>query len=1254
MPTFILPSFAKGEISPSLYGRVDTAMYQVALRTARNVIVHASGGVSNRSGTLIVGPVKDHTVSTTRLFDFQFRTTDQYVLEFGNLYMRVIRNDAHVLNTAVNITGATQANSVVVTAASHGFSNGDEVFITGVVGMTQLNGNRYIVQSVTSSTFRLTHQVTGDFIDGTGFTAYTSGGTVATIFELVTPYVSADLATLKMVQSGDIMTITHPTYAPRDLARTDHNAWTLTVNTYAPGQEDLTNVVVVAQGTTGSTTHRYQMTAIRQEEDIFEESLPGTSGTARTITGATQANPAVITSTSHAYANGDEVEIAGIVGMTELNNRRFFIANQTANTFELEGEDSTSHTAYVSGGTARATFREITNSIAIASTNLTDFNRITWNVIAGANRYAIYRRESGRYRLIGEVDAPLTTFDDVTTAVTAAGAIHAVDNDIGPPRARNPFLLSGDFPATSGYFEQRQVYGGTNNNSDTKYYSQTGNRLNMSVSTPVQADDAITATLFSNEVSTIRHFVPGGDLLVLTDSSEWRVNSGENAGFSADTLRQKPQSQWGASHQRPIVVGNIVLFVEEGNARVRSLGYSLELDGYTGSDLTLLADHLLTEDGPNRFIIDDWSYASVPESRLYIVRSDGRLLTMTFNQSQEVIAWTVWDTDGNYEATTALRRSVSSVEDGVYFVVQRTTAGGATTRYIERLSTRKFSDVRDAFFLDGGFTLDSPTVITAVDSSGLITAVGHGRSTGDFIDIEGIEWAKTFDTLGNETNPSNMNDQRFRIRVIDSSTFRLDHETINQGHSIVDAVRQTSPYADASLATDGDMDMDVHQGCHISPDGLHLFKAGNVDGTGENRITRYTLVGPGELRTATYDGDTQILDTQGNVSGLMADVFLKDDGLELYIIGNHSGNQVVGQWTLTTAWDLTTATHTRNFTINAGTDGIRAFTFRLDGLRMFLAMIDSDTIISYTLTTAWDISTAIQDAGIALETISEDNNMFGIAFATNGLRMFLAGTSNERVYEYDLAVAFDVSSAIYNGINLDLSGVFTNPTSLSFCENARGEDDTRLIILDADDGIIYEYTVERAQAAERTPPTYLSGGNVRQAVLTITGLEDLEGMEFGIGKLGLVTDGSVSTPADVSGAPGGNGVLNASITLLERASRVHIGRLYISDIETLDPTVGEGTVQGKIKRIPRVVIRFKKSRLGLIGPNSSQLTKMKQRENEPLGGPTALLTGDKKQILPPKWNSNGRLFYRQIDPLPVTILAIIPDMGTEDAQERGG
>src|SRR5688572_3344191 len=132
MSTLTQRSFARGEISPSLYARVDTVGYATGLRTLKNSLVMRHGGATNRPGTLFVGEVKDST-KKTRLIPFKFNADQTYMLEFGDQYMRVILDGAHILETAGVITGITQANPAVVTVTAHGYSNGDVVQLTDIV-----------------------------------------------------------------------------------------------------------------------------------------------------------------------------------------------------------------------------------------------------------------------------------------------------------------------------------------------------------------------------------------------------------------------------------------------------------------------------------------------------------------------------------------------------------------------------------------------------------------------------------------------------------------------------------------------------------------------------------------------------------------------------------------------------------------------------------------------------------------------------------------------------------------------------------------------------------------------------------------------------------------------------------------------------------------------------------------------------------------------------------------------------------------
>lgn len=229
----IQTSFSAGEISPLLYGRVDADRYRQALKKCLNYMPTVQGGLPRRSGSYYVAPVKTESKST-RLIPFEFSVTQAYMLEFGDQYIRFFKDNAPITLTAVNITNITQANPAVVTAASHGFSNGDRVIITGVLGMVEVNNREFIVANVAANTFELQTTLAVN-VNSSGYTAYSSGGTAAEIYEISSPYVEADLFQIKYTQSVDVLYLVHPTYAPRKLSRTAHTSWTLTTIDFLDG-----------------------------------------------------------------------------------------------------------------------------------------------------------------------------------------------------------------------------------------------------------------------------------------------------------------------------------------------------------------------------------------------------------------------------------------------------------------------------------------------------------------------------------------------------------------------------------------------------------------------------------------------------------------------------------------------------------------------------------------------------------------------------------------------------------------------------------------------------------------------------------------------------------------------------------------------------------------------------------------------------------------------------------------------------------
>jgi hypothetical protein len=758
--TFAQRSFSSGEISPSLYARVDQVKYATGLRVCRNFIVMRHGGVSNRPGTKFVGEVKDSSKSV-RLIPFIFNAAQTYVLEFGDLYMRVHQNGAQVLEGSVAITGATQANPCVITAIAHGFSNGDEVAISGILGMTQLNGRNFKVANVALNTFELRYMDGATTVNSASFGAYISGGSARRVFTLATPYLEADLPELQFVQSADVITIVHPGYAPRELARTGLTSWTLSIVPFAPSVNRPANVAVAAGGA-GALTFRYKVTAIRKE--TYEESLSGTEA-ADVITNVTQANPAVVTAAGHGYANGDEVLITGVGGMTELNGRTFIVDNVTVNDFELKDTDSTGYGAYTAGGSSLRTSAVIT---AAAAPTTGAPHVLTWDAVADAVEYNIYKEINGLYGFVAV--AQTNTFSD--TGLTP-------DDSDNPPQATNLFKLDGDFPSTVGYFQQRRCFANTDNDPDKFFASRTAEFGNFTTHSPLQDDDAVIFKLVGRQVNEIRHILDVGNLVLLTSGGEWTIEGDPSGILTPVDINPKQRGYNGASDLPPIVVGGNALYVQARGSIVRDLSFDYQVENYRGNDLTIFAAHLF--DG---FTLRDWTFQQIPHSIVWSARNDGALLGLTYVREHQIVGWHRHDTqDGIIEQVCAIPEGD---EDALYCVVKRTIPGlaglgGSTRRYIERLATRRVEDIKDSFYVDSGLTYDGRHL-------GSITMTLTGGTTWDYTEtltLTASSAAFSASDVGNAVHLTGADGTliRFTIDSFSSATVVLGraHKTVPPG-----------------------------------------------------------------------------------------------------------------------------------------------------------------------------------------------------------------------------------------------------------------------------------------------------------------------------------------------------------------------------------------------------------------------------------------------------------------------------------------
>lgn len=659
-------SFAGGELSPEMFGRIDDQKFQSGAAKLRNFIALPQGPAVNRPGTSFVREVKT-SANKTRLIPFTYSTTQTMVLEFGNGYIRFHTQGATLLAG----TGAAY--------------NGATPYVVGA--MVSYLGNNYYC--ILASTGNLPTNTTYWFLIS------------SPAYEIPSPYLSADLFDIHHVQSSDVLTLVHPNYAPRELRRLGATQWTLVPISFVPSVTTPSGVAVTAS-----------------------------RGEAFNITAITLANPGVLTlSSAHQFVVGDSVYVSGVLGMTQLT-AGFYVVNSVpaATTISLKNYttgvpvNTTAYTAYTSGGTVEYGTKifDIVNSyqitavgangidesLASASASATNnlyvngaFNTITWSAVSGAIRYNIYKIQSGLYGYIGQTEALSFTDNNI-----------APDMGITPPIVETVFNSAGNYPGAVSYFEQRRVFAGTTNYPQQLWMTRSGTESDMSYRLPVNDDDRVSFKVAAREANTIRHIVPLQQLMLLTSAAEWRVSPVNSDAITPTTISVRPQSYIGANNVQPSIVNNSMVYCAARGGHIRELGYSWQSNGYITGDLSLRAAHLF-----DNYDIVDMCYGKSPHPLLWFISSTGLLLGLTYVPEQQVGAWHQHDTDGVFESCACV---AEGNEDHLYVVVKR-TVNGNSVRYVERMSSNAFDSLEDCFFVDSGLTYDgNNTTATTVTVSG--------------------------------------------------------------------------------------------------------------------------------------------------------------------------------------------------------------------------------------------------------------------------------------------------------------------------------------------------------------------------------------------------------------------------------------------------------------------------------------------------------------------------------------------------------
>ena len=579
-------SFAHGELAPGLHARADLAVYGTGLRTCRNAYILKTGGLRSRPGTTYKGTSKSS--GAARLVPCVFDDDQNYVLEFGNFYIRFWKNGSLVQATTIGwVNGDVYAAGIAVLHNAVRY-----VCIVGHIGVAGGGGNE---PGVGASTATYWHPLS------------------TTDYEWPSPYQTSHLAELQFQAGRGVLRIVSHRYDPRGLYRAGDAEWRLAT-------------------------------------------LP---------VGATLAAPAGITATM----------AAGLVVAWTVT-----AVDALTGTESAAGTPDTGDTLPSAGST----------------------NSLSWSAVTGATTYRVYKSLYGStYQLVAE-DTASPWVDDGSAPM---------DPSITPSILSRSFNTNGTRPSVIGSFQQRTIYSGSTGTPDIVNMSKTGIPENFGQSSPIVDADAVTYRMAGPRAVRPRHFLEVAKRLIqFSNVGEYVIEGDESGIISPGAVNPRLISSNGvAVTPAPLDVNTSALYVQARGSLVRDLVPNAQ-SGDGGTDLTVTAVHLV-----EGYTISAWCYQQTPHSVIWAIRSDGVLLSLTYQPESGVLGWAKHDTDGTVESICCVPEST---EDAVYLLVNRTISA-ATVRYVERFGAQTTA-LASRYLSDAGMLLSGahPHSTLSLNASG--------------------------------------------------------------------------------------------------------------------------------------------------------------------------------------------------------------------------------------------------------------------------------------------------------------------------------------------------------------------------------------------------------------------------------------------------------------------------------------------------------------------------------------------------------
>lgn len=680
--TTIQTNFNAGELSPNLGGHIDLDRYANGVKEARNTVLQVEGGGQRRPGLRQIAAAK-YPDRTTRLIPFVFSKDQAYVIELGDGYARF-------------------------------------------------------------------YEPSGQIVSGSD------------PIEITTPWPQTEVFNVEFAQRSDTMFMANGGFAIKRLVRVLQTAWTIGDAPFDPGPIDeigtrpaaTLNLSALLVGTPGIATAAGAFIPSDVGRNIIAGSGQAeigsyidSSNVSYTVTSTFGANavaanawkldqsprvaitPSISTPVDGDIAlTADGVPIgvqtlslsAGVMTVTTVTNHGLVTGQQIAMSgFESAGLDGL---YYLSGTPAANVF-----TFAFSGTLLTGgtFGSVypygtgqAWRLTDVGSYVSI----NGGLVQINGVDGGLAKafgkiIRELTATVTAPPDSWSLMSPVWNP-------VDG-YPRAVSLYQQRLYAAGSSNYPENIWASGTGLYFDFTPGT--DDSDSFSYAADSDQVNQVAHLASSRVLAVLTQGEEFVVTAGTASSITPTNIDVSSQSIYGCSPARPVRVANELIYLQRAGKKVRAMNYDFNTDSFPSANLTRLASHIT---GPG---VIDMTFQAEPNPVVWMVRSDGVLVSMTYDSSDGVCGFAQHTTDGLFKSVCAIPGSDGDI---VFVLVQR-TINGQTVQNVEQFDPTVMTDAAIVGTSAGGSsvwtglsTLEGKTVDVKGDGTYLGTfTVAGGQIT---------------------------------------------------------------------------------------------------------------------------------------------------------------------------------------------------------------------------------------------------------------------------------------------------------------------------------------------------------------------------------------------------------------------------------------------------------------------------------------------------------------------------------------------